>query len=179
MRQRCIALVGLLCVALAKSAGAQEPAKVDSLVMERTLCFGSCPAYRLRVARDGSVSFHSRNPGDSTKATDRKSPNTFAQLVTAAIDADFYGLPRRIQDDRELCAVVFTDHPSVTIRLFASTQTTVNYYEGCYVRSKDSASARIFGYAAVHPRLEKLRALASAIDSTLESSRWVRPAGLR
>src|ERR687888_360851 len=41
------------------------PGAVDSIVLERTACFGTCPAYRLRISAAGAVHFTSRNFGDS------------------------------------------------------------------------------------------------------------------
>ena len=43
---------------------ARKEGMTDSVVLERTRCLGSCPAYRLRVSRTGEVLFVSRNPGE-------------------------------------------------------------------------------------------------------------------
>src|SRR5262245_40096064 len=55
----------------------------DSLVLERTPCFGSCPAYRVRVTRGGQVRFESRNPRDSGRVGE-------ASVDSIAVDALFH-----------------------------------------------------------------------------------------
>jgi hypothetical protein len=179
MRLKGRMLLSALWFALAASAFAQVPSKVDSLVLERTLCFGTCPAYRLRVARDGSIIFQSHNPGDSTRAVDQASTETLDRLIAAAVEADFFTLPPRIQSDRELCSTTATDHPGVTITFFAASPVTVDYYTGCYIRSSDSTNANPSRRFTLHPRLVRLNALANAIDSTLQSAKWVRAASRR
>jgi hypothetical protein len=55
---------------------------VDSIVPERTLCYGTCPAYRLRLAASGDVAFTSLNPGDSGRvASDRLTPHAVRGLA--------------------------------------------------------------------------------------------------
>ncbi len=160
-------------------AGGQVPSSADSLVLERTRCFGTCPAYRLRIARDGAVDFQSRNPGESTRVRETVAPQTLGELIGAADRAGFFGLPTRVESDRELCAVTATDHPSVTITVFGATTSAVHYYTGCYIRSRDSTSTSPAPGITRHPRLTRLSAFTNAIDSALGSARWVRSAARR
>jgi Domain of unknown function (DUF6438) len=177
MRPYLSSLFGFIAFAFpAFDAVAQLRPEADSLVLERTRCFGTCPAYRLRVARDGSVDFQSRNPGDSTRAREATSPQTLERLIVAAVRADFFSLPARIEDDRELCSSRATDHPSVTITVFGSTTSTVHYYTGCSVRVAASNNTGAAPSYARPQRLIQLNAFANAIDSTLGSARWMRPA---
>lgn len=171
-----------VCIALATlapTAANGQVASADSLVLERSMCFGTCPAYRIRVARDGSVLFHSRNPGESTEAREKVPARTLSELMAAADRIDFFSLPSRVADDRELCAVRATDHPGVTITVFGVTTKSVDYGTGCYVRSTDSTTTSGARGIARHPRLTSLTAFAKVIDSTLGTARWVRPAARR
>src|SRR5437764_7008112 len=62
----CLLLLLLGAACMPKLAVAQSGAAgLDSVVLERTSCFGTCPAYRLSIARSGHVSFQSRNRGDT------------------------------------------------------------------------------------------------------------------
>ena len=141
---------------------------VDSLVLERTRCFGMCPAYRLTIRSDGAVTFVSRNPGDTSGVkTDSLRQEQVAWLVEEATRLGFFTLPAVIADDSTLCPLRATDHPSakVTILRQDSARTVVDYH-GCYA-SHD---------LAVVPRVEQLRRLEAEIDSVARSSRWIRPA---
>ena len=147
-------------------ASAQQNREADSLVLERTVCFGTCPAYRLRVSRDGGVFFQSRNPGDSTIATDSVVFRTLADLVRLAQAAGVFALPSRIMDDRRICADVATDHPTVTIKIFGNGWShIVEDYHGCF-QSVDHS---------LNVELRNLRRFEVAVDSALGSARWVRP----
>ncbi len=143
----------------------------DSIVLERTMCYGTCPAYRLRLSSSGEIRFESRNPGEEGRtAVDTASANTLPFLVSSAIAAEFFEMPREIAKDPVLCRDHATDHPTVTTTIFRKEQSkTVVDYLGCYETSEHS----------VLPRIERLRSFENEIDSVLKSSRWVRPARRR
>ena len=145
----------------------QQPSNTDSLVLERTLCFGTCPAYRLRLSRDGQVLFQSRNPADSTVARDSIGARVLPDLIRLARAAGFFALPTRIRDDRRICVDLATDHPTVTITIFGRDSThVVEDYHGCSQAVDHS----------FNPTLRALRRFEVAVDSALGSARWVRPA---
>jgi len=156
-----------------ESATQAEPgsraAGVDSIVLERMPCFGSCPAYRLSVASSGRVHFGSRNPGDSAQtADDSVPPGAVADLLAHAERAGFFQLPERPADDSALCPHRATDHPTVTVAVYAGARTKqVEDYTGCHVSVDPPRVAE---------RLLGLRAFEAAIDSVAGSGRWVRPA---
>jgi hypothetical protein len=148
-----------------------KAAPVDSIVLERTLCFGTCPAYRLSLAADGRVSFASRNPGDTSRvASDRIAPAGIRWLATEAVRIGFYSLPPVIADDRRLCRDLATDQPTVTLTLFRSAGASrVEDYHGCVNAPDHSPVARVTA----------LRELEVRVDSVAGSQRWVRPARWR
>lgn len=154
------------------SRALDSPQIADSLALERTSCFGTCPAYRLVLDRDGRVRFHSRNPGDSTRATDSIAPAAFTSLLSSAQRAGFFELPSRIdRENAELCPDYATDHPTAIITLYwTDSLRRVSHYHGCY-------SGR--GTHAPVGRLQQLNALEAAIDSVTDSRRWVRPGRFR
>ncbi len=133
---------------------------VESITLERTRCFGFCPAYRLSIARDGAVRFQSLNPGDSTVATDRIAPAAFDALAREAERIGFRSYPDVIREDDELCGPMATDLPGakVTIQGPEGSKTVDDYY-GCHGRNE---------------RLSQLRRFESRIDSVTGSARWVR-----
>jgi hypothetical protein len=152
------------------SAAATVTAGADSIALERTQCFGTCPAYRVSITRDGLVSFVSRNPGEALTASARVSPADFARLVADAGPAGLGTLPGEIRQDSTLCPISRTDAPTVVTTLHANgVATRVARYTGCV--------ERVGG--PVPPALERLRVFEDRVDSVAGSARWVRPATRR
>jgi hypothetical protein len=162
------------CAPSSSKTDAQQgasPASTDSIVLERSTCYGTCPAYRLRLSDAGEIRFESRNPGDNGRAgLDTVSAATLSSLVLRARDVGFFQLPSEIAADSVLCRNRATDHSSVVVTVFAKESVTrVDDYQGCF-----GTTGR-----GVAPQLSRLRAFETEIDSVLNSSRWVRPASRR
>jgi hypothetical protein len=148
-----------------------SPAIADSIVLERSMCFGTCPAYRLRLSDAGEVRFESRNPGDDGRtASDTVSATTLPSVVSRARAIGFFDLPLKIVGDSVLCRIAATDHPTVVVTVFSRDGVKrVEDYQGCFGTTEHE----------VVPQLAGLRTLETEIDSVLRSSRWVRPASRR
>jgi hypothetical protein len=153
------------------STSGGTPAAADSLVLERSVCYGTCPAYRLRLSGTGEVRFESRNSGDESRtAVDTVTATTLPTLVSRARSIGFFDLPPKIQGDSVLCPSAHTDAPTVIVTIFSKDGTRpVEDDHGCAGRIDHK----------IPPPLEQLRAFESEIDSVLKSSRWVRPATRR
>lgn len=149
------------------TTSSMEPA-VDSIVLERTGCFGSCPAYRLGVTSTGGIHFVSLTPGDSGRvATDTTNSAAYASLVSALSPSGFFDLPKVIEGD-ELCALRATDHPTAIVTAFRREGPhTVEHYLGCHTDRGDGKRP------GPHERLARLIALEDHIDSIARSSRWI------
>jgi hypothetical protein len=148
------------------AASADAATSADSLVLERTACYGICPAYRLSLDRAGAVRFASRNTDDATQARDQVAPATLGALVARARRTGFFALPARLRGDATLCPDYATDHPTVRLAIFGPGLThQVEDYHGCFARADHS----------VVPPVAALRALELAVDSATGSARWVRP----
>jgi len=159
--------IATLLASLPRLAVAQSASIADSIVLERTLCYGSCPAYRVSISRVGEVRFESRRPGDSGRtASDRIAAERVRSLTAQAVALGFFQLPDSIRSDKRLCPDMATDHPTViTIVALAGVVHRVVDYRGCFARSDHS----------VVDSVAKLRAYEAAIDSAAGSARWVRP----
>lgn len=164
----------LLAALLALTAGACRSARpagddpapapaADSLSLERTVCFGFCPAYLVVLRADGAVRFENRNPRDSAfTAADTVSPDSVAALAAEAERIGFWSLPNEITGS-EYCEQVATDNPSAIVTIWSSGRMKrVNDYHGCF-----------------DDRLSDLRAFETRIDSVAGSSRWARPNTIR
>jgi len=143
-------------------SGGSEPVVADSIVLERGVCFGFCPAYRLRIASSGAVRYEPRNP-DGEASTDSITPTAFIALLREAERIGLNSYPENIQDDARLCARQATDHPSATISIFGQETRRVHDYTGCHAGEEDAESAE---------RLRVLRAFEAHIDSVAGAARW-------
>jgi hypothetical protein len=159
-----------LARAQAPSRATLEAAQVDSIVLERTVCFGTCPAYRLRLDATGRIHFQSRNPGeDFPPATDSISPAGLTFLQREASRIGFFTLPPQLHGT-ELCRDRATDHHTATVTFFtAAGSHAVRDYHGCFERADHSVTTRV----------ADLRTFERQIDGVTGSFRWARPSRRR
>lgn len=141
-------------------------AQVDSIVLERTICYATCPAYRLRLDATGRIHFQSRNPGEEVPpATDSISPEGVVFLQREATRIGFFALPPQLEGT-DLCRDRATDHPTATVTMFTTAGAhAVRDYHGCFERVDHS----------VTPRVANLRTFERQIDGVTGSFRWARP----
>ena len=163
----------LLIAALGGCSSAPTPriaSAADSLVLERTRCFGTCPAYRLTLTAAGNVDFVSRDAAGGTRRTGTVERATLAALVQRAEAFGFFALPARLERNSSLCTDWATDHPTVTVTIYRATGAkAVEDYHGCFSRVDHS----------VVDVVRQLRDFERAVDSATGSQRWVRPARRR
>jgi hypothetical protein len=170
--------ISLLAIACARSATQSRPAPqgslaaatFDSIRLERTRCYGTCPAYLLQLDRHGRVLFASRNPGDSARsARDSIGPEGPLSLYREAERIGFFTLPDKLEGTL-FCADWATDHPTVTVTFFRreGAKRVVDYH-GC---------SESFDHS-VRPVVAQLRKFEGMIDAMAGSHRWVRPAPRR
>ena len=76
------------------AVGAQCAAGV--ICLERTVCFGACPAYSLKIDSSGTVSYEGKeNVAVLGKQTARITPKQFRTLLQAFDNIDFYSLQNK------------------------------------------------------------------------------------
>ncbi|HSU15080.1 DUF6438 domain-containing protein [Longimicrobium sp.] len=157
-----LAAMGMAAAAACTRPAAVPPAggasaRADSIVLERTRCYGFCPAYRLVLARTGEVRFTSIWPADTPPGSGTVAVRDFDALVDEAGRIGFWSLPDEIQGS-SLCPNASTDSPSTIVTLHAAGRfKRVNDYHGC----------------REEPRLTGLRVLEARIDSVAGSRRWI------
>ena len=109
-----------------------EPAKADSLVLDRTPCFGVCPPYRLRIARSGEVAFQSRAGRDTTHSLTSIPADDARRLFERADLLRFDALPDTIARSTAYCHDEPTDYPTAITTIFVGLKSKhVVDYEGC------------------------------------------------
>jgi acetamidase/formamidase len=132
----------------------------DSITLERTACFGSCPIYKLAIASDGTITFvGERFTKTQGIATGRISASDFRRLVAEFEKIDYFSLPSDFSPGTKVCPQMVTDMPSAitSIRLKGKSKTVSHYY-GC-------------GDSGVLP---KLTALENKIDEVAGTQKWIK-----
>ena len=143
-----------------RPGNAQSPLP-DSIALERTPCFGSCPVYHLTLASSGAVVFVDAD----TTVTDTLPHAAYAQLYAGFQAIGFDSLPMSFNESRDFCAEYATDAPTVILTLYrGAVKKSVSDYHGCVARGGPSRTS-----------LTNLRFLENRVDSVTRAERWKKP----
>jgi hypothetical protein len=148
----------------------------DRVTLERSECFGTCPVYRVEVARDGLVTFTGKAHVLAKNGNRRLGPTAFKPLVAHLEAGGFFNLDSAYVPGRPGCIHAATDAPSATLTVIAGMRKkTVRYYYGCLgdavnVNNHDSVMS-----VMRNPRGAgaTVRALADYVDSVAGINEWV------
>ena len=156
----------LLSLFIGWSCLAQEkPIPDDTLItLERTVCFGSCPIYKLTVDADGTVTFEGRrNVKVKGFVKDRLPRDDLRNLILAFEAASFFTLNDSYQTEKDGCPEVWTDNPTAitSIRMNHKTKTISHYY-GCQTGRG----------TAIYPN--GLTNLEAQIDKIVGTDKWIK-----
>lgn len=126
--------------------------------LRRTRCFGTCPAYTVKVTGDGSVIFKGFH---YVRAFGYRSgqiaPDALEALAMEAVSEGFMELTQEQVDD---CREIFTDAPSAFLTVRADgRENSIEHYHGCRGRE-------------IHEMLTRLE---RRVDEVLQTSKWVDP----
>jgi hypothetical protein len=137
----------------------------DSVVLTSSICLGSCPAYSVRIARTGEVSYFSRTHQESR--TDSIAPERVGALLREIVASTFLEYPRTSERDSSKCYPPGSDAPARLVELYVGAS---RYYItgdiGCFW-NPDTSVAMLRSRVAYQ--------LAERIDSVAGTGRWVRP----
>lgn len=134
--------------------------KNDFITLERTVCFGTCPNYKLTIKSDGNVIFEGKRFTKTTGiARGKISVADYRALVSEFEKIDYFSLPDRFTPGTKECPQVITDMPSAntSIKLNGKVK-AVDHYHGC-------------GSQGVLP---KLTALEDKIDKVAGTQKWIK-----
>ena len=150
----------VLCLALAACGGppAQSPTPIYTdlvIMMERTVCFGACPAYRLTIYGDGRVVYEGKAfvAVEGTQTT-QISAEKVQELVVAFEKAGFFSL-------EDSYTVPATDLPTTITSITLDGQ------------SKRISHYGIGGNPEVDNAPKELYELENKIDEIVNSEQWV------
>src|ERR1043165_4663365 len=130
---------------------------VPVITLERTTCFGTCPAYKLTIFDDGEVLFEGKDyvkqkgkvEGQITKAQLNDLVRAFNRINYMKLDDEYNG---------ERCPDFWTDYPSVITSINQGGQVKrIFHYQGCR------------GLTV----LDQLTTLENKIDKVANTKRWI------
>ncbi|MGY3040260.1 hypothetical protein ACVWWQ_001883 [Rhodanobacter sp. TND4EL1] len=161
----CVLLGGSLpwlgACAVRANADSGQPMPEASVTLERSTCFGNCPAYSVTAQADGQVSFTGHAHVQTTQAAGRATPAQLAAIHAALAQADFTAMRPSYTSRDDGCEMMMSDQPGIKITVDdARGSHSVDFYLGCTGAAAD----------AVRPRIEQL---AKAIDQQLQTGRWI------
>lgn len=88
----------------------------DSVVLTSSICLGSCPAYSVRIARTGEVSYFSKT--DQESRTDSIAPKRVSELLREIESSTFLEYPRTSERDVSKCHPPASDAPARLVELY-------------------------------------------------------------
>jgi len=133
-------------------------AVVPMITLERSVCFGTCPAYKVTIFDDGKVVYEGKDfVKRKGRVEARISKSELEELV-----GEFNRLNYLNLDDEygvgDKCPESWTDYPSAVTSFTANGKTKrINHYLGCRGL----------------PILDQLRALENKIDEVVNTKRWI------
>lgn len=139
---------------------AQEIPQDTLITLERTVCFGTCPSYKITIEANGVVTFEGRQFVKTIgTAKSTISAQRLRDLLSTFEEIGYFDLRDRYMEPEDGCKQWATDHPSAisSIRINGKTKSVSHYY-GC----------RGVGILADLKKLEVL------IDETASSAKWTR-----
>lgn len=140
------------CAARPASPTRSGGAALDSLILDRGACYGTCDIYQIVVRRDGPTVVRRKDAtvGENVAVSDARG------VLVSAVDAGVLTLPDRIRSDSTLCPLEASDHSTITLSAFSGPRVhRVEHYTGCYADHE----------LHVTPRLERLVLLERRIDA--------------
>jgi hypothetical protein len=172
-----VLLLGMCLAGLAQreakpdAAAAQkvELERFEKLTLERTMCEGHCPMYRIVIYGDGTVEYEGqrfvRTIGSAKAMLSREQVR---RLVTAINDADYFSLRGSYRRRQDGCPTYVIDEPSVITSVTSNGMTKkVHHDQGCREVSKEGT------LGATYPR--QLTELEIRIDEIVDTALWVGP----
>lgn len=131
------------------------------ITLERSQCYGQCPAYKLMVKSDGAVLFEglafTKVEGN---AEDKISGEKINQLIKAFENADYFNLNGKYGTQN---CYQWTDHDSATTSIqINGKKKEIDHYQGCKEGSEKFKE-----------ELSKLTDLENKIDEIVETKRWI------
>ncbi|HKS10477.1 MAG TPA: DUF6438 domain-containing protein [Pyrinomonadaceae bacterium] len=133
---------------------------VPVITLQRTVCFGSCPAYKLTIYDDGKVEYEGKEfVKRKGKAEGQITKAELEKLIAEFERIDYLNLADNYTLESKNCPQGWTDNPTAVTSLnWKDKKKTIVHYHGC--RGSDV--------------LDQLTALEDKIDQVANTKRWIK-----
>jgi hypothetical protein len=133
MRLRILAPVWFGLFASVAQADGEHVGRFESISLQRSGCYGTCPEYSVTVHFDGKVEYNGLKNVPHLGPKTSKINVADVQFLADAIDRlPLAGLRQVYRRSSDGCVELWTDNPTTTITLHRRGESrTVEYYEGC------------------------------------------------
>lgn len=144
------------------------------IVLERSGCYGNCPAYRVTITIDGTVKFEGLRFAVK-HASDHIAPEVARALLARIEDAGFATIDTGYTQGGSQCGGFAFDVDGATLTIEGPTGShRVAFYNGCMGTDTSSAKDLSKRHYVRPVAFATLSSLAAAIDSAASTSRWYR-----
>ena len=108
--------------------------RVQVITLERTVCFGTCPAYKLTIFSDGVVQYEGKRYVKKVGlAYGRISRAKLNALVLEFQNIYYFNLPEAFTPGSKQCPQGATDMPTaITSLTWQGKSKTITHYHGCF-----------------------------------------------
>ena len=139
--------------------------RIDSLVLERTTCYGTCPSYRIVVSRDGHVAYEGRKfVKELGRREKRLTDGQMRQLDAEVQRVHYFSLRDRYAFQEDGCPTTWTDNPAVITSVRAGGQRKqIMHGYGCQYEMESRRG--------VYPA--DLTAFESRVDAIVGVAQWI------
>lgn len=166
----CTVFLSFACVSRARTT-AMPP---DRIVLERSGCFGNCPAYRVVITNDGTVKFEGHR--FAVKHANDHITSLAARALLARFEVPkFAAIDTGYTQGGSRCGGFLFDVDGATLTVERATGShRVEFYNGC-MGTDTSLAKDLSKRHYVRPEaFTTLSSLAAAVDSVASTSRWFR-----
>jgi Domain of unknown function (DUF6438) len=160
-------LVAMSACSSLSSTPSPEPQDIppDTIItLERTVCFGTCPAYKLTISADGAVVFTGEEyVREKGIVHGNISKDQLKQLISEFTKTQYFSLRDSYISKEDGCPELWTDSPTVTTSIRINGQyKSIVHYLGCQENNGES----------VFPK--ELKDLEDKIDEIIGTRNWIQ-----
>ena len=160
-------LVAISACSGLSSTPSPEPQDIppDTMItLERTVCFGTCPAYKLTISADGVVVFTGEDyVREKGTVHGNINKDQLKQLISEFTKTQYFSLRDSYISEEDGCPELWTDSPTVTTSIRINGQyKSIVHYLGCQENKGES----------VFPK--ELKDLEDKIDEIIGTRKWIQ-----
>lgn len=167
MTKTAIFLVGFILLVSLSFAEEQKAVPSDTkILLERTICFGTCPVYKLTIYADGKVEFSGEKfvnaIGQHVKTI---SQEKVASILAEADNINFFEL------NGEYDCYEVTDHPTAEITITKESKTKkIVHYHGCRSTNEKELTA----LTKLEDKIDELAEIADWLKYDHSNTDWLK-----